>query len=56
MELLEFCGIKDHPTWRTWRTWAMKNHPDRGGDNDKYVIVKMAFAYRHAKTMYFYRK
>lgn len=40
MELLEFCGIKDHPTWRTW---AMKNHPDRGGDNNKYVLVKLAY-------------
>lgn len=40
MELLEFCGIKDAPSWKAW---ALKNHPDRGGDREKFVLVKSAY-------------
>lgn len=40
MELLNFCGIKDSSSFKQW---ASKNHPDKGGDTDKFVLVREAY-------------
>lgn len=40
MELLKFCEITDASSFRKW---AVKNHPDKGGDHDKFVMVKQAY-------------
>lgn len=38
--LLEFVGIRDKATWHAW---AKVNHPDKGGDGDKFRMVKDAY-------------
>src|SRR3989338_7587364 len=40
MELLKFCEITDASSFRKW---AVKNHPDKGCDHDKFVMVKQAY-------------
>lgn len=44
MELLRFLEITDR---QSFRQWALRNHPDKGGDNGKFVEVKEAFERLH---------
>lgn len=46
-DLLDFLGITDE---NTWRQWVLKNHPDKGGDNDKFVKVKAAWENRQLQS------
>lgn len=39
-ELLEYLDIVDR---QSWRAWMLENHPDKGGNNDKFVLVKAAY-------------
>jgi len=40
MELLKFCDITCSSSWKNW---ALKNHPDHGGDHNKYIMVQTAY-------------
>jgi hypothetical protein len=45
-ELLAFLGIKDRATWHAW---AKANHPDHGGDSERFARAKNAYDAHLAK-------
>ena len=46
MELLAYCRITDR---KSWLDWALRNHPDKGGDAEKFAMVKNAYEQAHAE-------